>query len=90
MNRSTQNLGEHLAVHNQSEVARLMSQIEREYEMIVWARTGIAEGTAKHLYINRRSQAIGNHQQHLSQLVGKHQAASMVKVALKQTSTGAP
>ena len=37
---------------NKSEVARLMEQIRVEHESAQMGLTGIAEGTAKHLFIN--------------------------------------
>jgi hypothetical protein len=37
---------------NKSEVARLMEQIRAEHESAQRGLTGIAEGTAKHLFIN--------------------------------------
>ena len=37
---------------NKSEVARLMEQIRAEHESAQRGLTGIAEGTAKHIFIN--------------------------------------
>ncbi len=37
---------------NKSEVARLMEQIRAEHESAQLGLTGIAEGTAKHVFIN--------------------------------------
>jgi len=60
-----------------SEVARLREQIARECEAMQRGMTGFAL-VGKHEIIQRRYEAIGQHQDRLETLVGKTEAANMV------------
>ena len=88
MNRATRHLGEHpKAIGNQTEIAQLMSLIQHEYELATWAATGILDENARKIYIRRRYQAISQHREHLSHLVGEAQTTRMVQATIEQPST---
>lgn len=63
---------------HRSEVARLMEQIERESQMMQWASTGLVEGIAKHLFINRRYEAMGRYQRQLGKFVGSERSIEIM------------
>jgi len=58
---------------SQSEVARLMQQIERECEAMKQGLCGLAI-TAQHAIIEHKYDAFGEHQEQLEQLLGKEEA----------------
>jgi hypothetical protein len=63
---------------HRSEVARLREQIAQEHQAAEWAVTGLASGTAKHLFITRRMERIGDHQQRLASLIGEQASMQIV------------
>ena len=65
-------------LRNQSEIARLREQIEREYEQACWAQTGLTVGSAKHLFISRRMEHIGVCQETLATLIGEQASMQFV------------
>ncbi len=62
---------------NQSEVARLMQEIELAYEAAQLALTGLAI-TARHDFINARQEHIAMCHEDLKKLVGEDQAIKMI------------
>ena len=62
---------------NQSEVARLMQEIELAYEAAQLALTGFAI-TARHDFINARQEHIALCHEDLKKLVGEEQAIKMI------------
>ncbi len=64
--------------HNQSEVARLRVQIEQEHQSCVWARDGLATGTAQHAFISRRLRHMDLSYKGLAQLIGEDQATDFL------------
>ena len=66
-----------------SEVARLLQQIELEYEAAQRALTGLASGVSRHKFITARMENMGAHHQELAQLVGEQEATHLVSEALK-------
>jgi hypothetical protein len=64
--------------NNRSEVARLREQIAQEHQAAEWALTGLANGTAKHRFITRRMERIGDHQQRLASLIGEKESMQIV------------
>lgn len=68
---------------NQSEVARLLHQIEQEYEAAQRALTGLASGASRHKFITARMENMGARHQELAQLVGEREATQLVSEALK-------
>ena len=69
---------------NKSEVARLMQQIELEYEAAQRGLYGFAAGTAKHEFITARMENIGHCHEKLKTLVGEEQAVVALAQALEQ------
>ncbi len=63
---------------NQSEVARLRSQIETELEAMQRGLTGVAIGAARHDFIRRRLDRVGLYQGKLAQQVGEDRATQIV------------
>ncbi len=63
---------------HRSEVAHLREQIAQEHQAAGWAVTGLASGASKHLFITRRMERIGDHQQHLASLIGEQASMQMV------------
>ncbi len=61
-----------------SEVARLRAQIEREHAAGMWALSGLAEGTARHNFIQRRLEHMSVAHQGLINLLGEEQATTIV------------
>lgn len=68
---------------NQSEVARLLKQIELEYEAAQRALHGFAAGTIKHKFITARMENIGRCHDQLKTLVGEEQAVLALGQALE-------
>jgi hypothetical protein len=62
---------------NQSEVARLMQEIELAYEAAQLALTGLAI-TARHDFINARQEHIAMCHEDLKKLVGEDQAIKII------------
>ena len=72
-----------------SEVARLMQQIELEYEAAQRGLYGFAAGAAKHEFINARVENIGRYHEQLKTLVGEHEATKALAEALEQAGNEA-
>lgn len=71
-----------------SDVARLMQQIEREYEAALRGLTGLAI-TAPHEFITARMERIADCHQELQALVGEPAAIQVVAQALEQAGSEA-
>jgi len=54
----------------QSEVARVLGQIQEEYEAGVRGLSGLAQGTSRHSFITARMENMARLQQELEKLVG--------------------
>jgi len=63
---------------NHSEVARLRTQLEQEYEAMLRGLHGLASGTARHTFIRARMDNVSNYQASLAQYVGDADAALIV------------
>jgi hypothetical protein len=71
---------------NPSEVARLRAQIEREYQAAYNGLYGLAAGSARHEFIQRR---MANAQQYGEQLIaqlGKEAAMPLIVEAMERAS----
>ena len=66
------------------EVARLMRQIEQEYEAAQRGLSGLAAGTARHEFITARMEHIGACHESLKQLVGEQQASAILTETLER------
>lgn len=69
---------------NQSEVARLLRQIEQEYEAAQRGLSGLAFGVSQHEFITAKMERIQQSQEALGQLVGKWQATKLVAETLEK------
>lgn len=72
-------------MNHQSEVARLRMQIEQEHTASVWALSGLAEGTTRHDFIQRRLIHMGIAYQGLAQIIGEEQAAALLCEVFERT-----
>ncbi len=63
---------------SQSEVARLLLQIQQEYQAGQHALTGLASGVARHDFIQTKTENIGKCHELLIELVGPEQAISII------------
>ena len=62
----------------QSDVARLLTQIEQEYRASKLGLEGLASGTARHDFIQQRTERIGQCHEHLSKIIGPEQAITLI------------
>ncbi len=67
-----------------SEVARLMRQIELEYEAAQRGMYGFAAGAAKHQFNTARMENIGRYHEKMIELVGEKEAVKALAQALEQ------
>lgn len=58
----------------QSEVARLMEQIDLECRASWWALKGLASGTAQHRFITARLRRMDRYHGKLAQMIGEESA----------------
>jgi hypothetical protein len=72
------------ALESKSEVARLMQQIELEYEAAQRGLYGFAAGAAKHEFITARMETMGRYHEQLITLVGEKEATRALAEALEQ------
>lgn len=63
---------------NQSEVQRLLAQIGLEYQSAQQALSGLAQGVARHDFINARVENMESARQELEKLVGEEKATELV------------
>jgi hypothetical protein len=76
--------------NDKSEVARLMRQIEQEYEAAQRGLYGFASGAARHEFINAKVENIGRCHEHLKTLVGEQEATKALAQALEQAGNAVP
>lgn len=62
----------------ETEVIRLLKQIEMEYEAAYKGINGLSSGTARHAFINARMENIDRHRVELVKLVGEEEALSLI------------
>ncbi len=63
---------------NKSEVARLLKQIDLEFEAAQLGMSGLAEGTARHDFINARMDQVGVFETQLATHIGKNEANRLI------------
>jgi hypothetical protein len=61
---------------NESDVARLLKQIDTEYQAAQYGLSGLALGTSMHSFITARMEKIEDARQQLVQLVGDEMEAT--------------
>jgi hypothetical protein len=71
----------------QSEVARLLAQINSEYEAAQQGLSGLAQGISQHQFITRRMERIGELHTQLHSLVGE-EAMALIAVQLDHATPG--
>jgi hypothetical protein len=62
----------------ESEIARLLKQIDQEYQASKLGLQGLASGTARHDFISSKTENIGKCHEQLVKLVGPEQAISII------------
>ncbi len=67
---------------SQSDVARILKQIEQEYQASKRGLEGLASGTARHDFMQKRADNIGHCHEQLSELVGPEQAISLIATTI--------
>ncbi len=77
-----------IADGHQSEVARILAQINAEYEAAQRGLTGLAYGTSKHAFITARMENMGQLHNQLQSIVGDA-AIAMIADALNSDLAGA-
>jgi hypothetical protein len=68
-----------------SEIARFRAQIEQEHQAMVWALTGLSQGSTQHAFISRRMGHTEIACQGLSKLVGEEEALRVVTEVWEKT-----
>ena len=63
---------------NKSAVARLLKQIDLEFEAAQFGMSGLAEGTARHDFINARMNQVGVLETQLATHIGKDEANRLI------------
>lgn len=76
--------------NNQSEVARLMRQIEAEYEAAERGMHGLILGTGQHEFITRRMENMEGCRKQLVVLVGDQHATELTAQAIEAAGTKQP
>jgi hypothetical protein len=61
-----------------SEVTQLLRQIEQEYQASKRGLEGLASGTARHDFIQKRAETIGQCHEQLTELIGPEQAITLI------------
>ncbi len=62
-----------------SEVARLMAQIQAEHEAARAGLSGLAEGCSRHAFITARTERIADYVEELQKLTGEEEAARLMQ-----------
>jgi hypothetical protein len=75
-----------LQPNNQSEVARLLSQIDAEYSSTQEALHGLASGCSRHDVISARMERIHMVSQHLIDTLGKEEALPLIVAAMDHSA----
>lgn len=63
---------------NQSEVAKILQQIDYEYQASKLGLEGLVSGAARHDFISQKTENIGRHHEQLAELVGPEQAIALI------------
>jgi hypothetical protein len=68
---------------NKSEVARVLEQIELEFQAAQRGLYGLAFGTAKHEFITNKMEQMGRLHEKLQTMVGEEQAVKLLAETLE-------
>ncbi len=69
---------------NKSEVARVLEQIELEFQAAQRGLHGLAFGTAKHQFITSKMEQMGKLHEKLQTMVGEEQAVKLLAETLEK------
>jgi hypothetical protein len=61
-----------------SEIAQILQNIEQEYQASKRVLEGLSSGSARHDFIQQKTENIVKHHEHLSHLVGPEKAIAMI------------
>jgi hypothetical protein len=64
--------------HQGSEVARLLAQIRQNYEAAYFGLSGLAQGNARHDFINKKMEDMGKIQVQLGKIIGHDPAMALI------------
>ena len=78
-----------MAEYNQSEIARLKTQIEAEMQAAHWALHGASLGTAQHQFITCRMERLGVLHEELKELVGEEEGLRLLIQVMDHKGTTA-
>jgi hypothetical protein len=67
-----------MLTNNMSDVARILKQIEEEYQASTRGLEGLSSGSARHDFIQQKTENIAKHHEHLSNLVGPEKAIVLI------------
>lgn len=62
----------------ESDVARILSRIDQEYQASKRGLEGLSCGSSRHDFIHQKTEAIGQYHTQLTELVGPEQALSLI------------
>ena len=68
-----------MSEQNKSEVARLLNQIQEEYESATNGLSGLAQGSSRHSFITTKMENMHNLQVQLEELVGEGAIALVIQ-----------
>jgi hypothetical protein len=71
-----------------SEIARLLEEIQREYESAKLGVSGLAYGTSQHAFITKHMENMGKLHQELGVIVGDGPAIALIAEQLEVCSEG--
>jgi hypothetical protein len=69
---------------NKSEVARVLEQIELEFQAAQRGLYGLAVGTAKHEFITNKMERMGKLHEELKTIVGEEEAVKLLAETLEK------
>lgn len=71
-------MSQHPQNRTESEIGRILAQIDQEYQSAFLGLSGINVGTSRHDFINHRMENIGVAADELKLLVGEHEAGRLI------------
>jgi len=74
---------------NESDVARLLQTIDREYQAAQLGLSGLAQGTSLHEFIHHRMEKIEEVREKLVDLLGEDEAAKLIVSQLEKSADSA-
>jgi len=75
---------------NESDVAKILAQIDAEYASAQQGLSGLAQGVSKHEFITKRMEGMGKAHEELAELVGEEEAAKLVAEQMNKSDQQKP